>query len=384
MTHRISSDCILIADDLTGACDTGVQFARHGLSSYAWCDLSRPPTWSSDVVTVNTDSRCDELASARAKIQQVANLCANIRPGILTKKIDSTFRGNVGQEILETMHSFHRKCAIIAPAYPAMGRTVENGVLKITDGTTLRTMDIRRLLEEQGISAQSIAESPGKVDDIVASIRGVATGPKSFIVDTTSQTDLDDLVSVIHDPHHQLLWVGSGGLGLALARRLGQPIAHRLPPPRDASVLFWIGSTCPATIEQRRFLMANSDASEVTAEPGALEIARRAIREKRHLIVSVDRDSASRDGVVTLLDGLKHLPLAALVLTGGDTAAEACKALEIESIQLVDEIAPGIPWGFLHGGGFDNLPVATKAGGFGRPDALLHCASVFASRKAMA
>ena len=384
MTDRVSSDCILIADDLTGACDTGVQFARYGLSSYAWSDLSRAPGWSSNVVSVNTDSRCDELARSKTKIQQVANLCVDVRPKILIKKIDSTLRGNVGQEILATMESFHRDFAIIAPAYPAMGRTVENGVLEINDGTTPRRIDIRRLLEEQGISAEYLADSPGAVDDIVASLRGVATRRKLFIADSANQADLDELVSNAHDPRHHLLWVGAAGLGLAVARHLGQPIAHRLPPPKDASVLFWIGSTCPATIEQRRFLIANSDAVEVAAEPGALETARHAINAKRHLIVSVERNSASRDGVVAFLDGLKGLPLAALVLTGGDTAAQACKALGIDPIQLMDEIAPGIPWGFLHGGSFENLPVATKAGGFGGPDALLHCAWAFAPRKAMA
>jgi uncharacterized protein YgbK (DUF1537 family) len=51
----------------------------------------------------------------------------------------------------------------------------------------------------------------------------------------------------------------------------------------------------------------------------------------------------------------------------------------------MDEIAPGMPWGQFRGGSFDNLPVATKAGGFGDPDALLHCATVFTShRKGMA
>jgi uncharacterized protein YgbK (DUF1537 family) len=124
---------------------------------------------------------------------------------------------------------------------------------------------------------------------------------------------------------------------------------------------------------------------EIAAEPGALESAHLAIRKQRHLIVTVEREFAGSGSVVSFLNGLKGLPIAAMVLSGGDTATAACKALGIDSIQLMDEIAPGIPWGIFRGGSFDGLPVATKAGGFGGPDALLNCASVFSShRKAMA
>ena len=54
-----------------------------------------------------------------------------------------------------------------------------------------------------------------------------------------------------------------------------------------------------------------------------------------------------------------------------------CNGLGAHAIRLVDEIAPGIPWGNLSGGSFDGSPVATKAGGFGDRDALLRCEEFF-------
>ena len=149
-------ECILIADDLTGACDTGVQFARYGLASEVCVDLSCTLGWSSNVVAVNTDSRCDEVTTAKEKIQHFADLCSGVQPEILIKKIDSTLRGNVGQEILATMDSFHRDCAIIAPAFPAMGRTVKNGTLEWKDGPTAGKIDIRSLLQREGIPTENI------------------------------------------------------------------------------------------------------------------------------------------------------------------------------------------------------------------------------------
>jgi hypothetical protein len=63
-------------------------------------------------------------------------------------------------------------------------------------------------------------------------------------------------------------------------------------------------------------------------------------------------------------------PTAALVLTGGDTAAFVLRALDASRILLAGETAPGIPWGVIQGGDADGCIVVTKSGGFGRLDTL--------------
>ncbi|SPE42145.1 conserved hypothetical protein [Candidatus Sulfopaludibacter sp. SbA3] len=67
----------------------------------------------------------------------------------------------------------------------------------------------------------------------------------------------------------------------------------------------------------------------------------------------------------------------ALVLSGGDTAAAVCRLIGARRIDLCDEILPGIPWGILRCGRFDGVPVVTKSGGFGAPDALIRVAEFF-------
>src|SRR5690349_21032114 len=99
MTARADPESILLPDDVAGACDTGRQFARHGLSSEVWLDPTRVPSRLAQVVALNTDSRCDEVTAAKTKLQQIASPSSDIKPGILLRKIDSTLRGNVGQEI---------------------------------------------------------------------------------------------------------------------------------------------------------------------------------------------------------------------------------------------------------------------------------------------
>ena len=127
--------------------------------------------------------------------------------------------------------------------------------------------------------------------------------------------------------------------------------------------------------------MKDSAAIEIVAEPGTVAIARRAIQKKRCLILKVEREYATRHSLDVFLNGLRDLPLAGMLFTGGDTAMLVCNRLGAYAIRLMDEIAPGMPWGNLCGGSFDGLPVVTKAGGFGGRDALLHCAEFFGSCK---
>jgi hypothetical protein len=64
------------------------------------------------------------------------------------------------------------------------------------------------------------------------------------------------------------------------------------------------------------------------------------------------------------------VPTAALILTGGETAAYVLRALNARSILLAGEVAPGIPWGYIEGGDANGCLVVTKSGGFGPHDAL--------------
>ena len=62
-----------------------------------------------------------------------------------------------------------------------------------------------------------------------------------------------------------------------------------------------------------------------------------------------------------------------LILTGGETALTVCRAMGGTSIEVLGEALPGVPLGVLRGPGWE-VPLATKSGGFGAPDALLRTA----------
>ena len=87
-------DTVIVADDVTGAGDTAVQFAQEGWT--AELRLRRGADGDAQVVAVSTDSRAcseeDAAARVRAAVAQT--------PGThVFKKIDSTLRGPIRAEI---------------------------------------------------------------------------------------------------------------------------------------------------------------------------------------------------------------------------------------------------------------------------------------------
>ena len=60
-----------------------------------------------------------------------------------------------------------------------------------------------------------------------------------------------------------------------------------------------------------------------------------------------------------------------MILIGGDTAIKIYRSLDAAAIRIEGEVQPGVPHGRWVGGRFSELPVVTKAGGFGQADTLV-------------
>jgi uncharacterized protein YgbK (DUF1537 family) len=149
------------------------------------------------------------------------------------------------------------------------------------------------------------------------------------------------------------------------------------PRRRRGGILFCIGSNHPATVEQQNALADCRTTLAVSAEETSPEEIRSALSRGVHVVLRIPcgRIAPAR---FRELAGRVRAPL---VLSGGDTASAVCGALYAREILLNREIAPGIPRGILRGGILHGVPVATKSGGFGGPDALIQVADYFAHPK---
>lgn len=399
-------DVAIIADDLTGAADSGIQFARAGYrTAVAFSGLPIPPSEGLDATAVDTDSRLLPSQEARERVRNAGQALKDAR--IVYKKIDSTLRGPFSTESEAVLDSTGRAKAIVAPAFPSTGRSTLEGVqllhgdpvhetgLANDPHTPVKEGHIPSTLAAAGL--EDIAtlgtgdlEDPGKVREILDGARWV-------VADAEEDRHLEALVRAVPDPA-EVLWIGSAGLAAALSRVYPGPHAAAAgvsdsdaPIRTSRRILVVVGSTNEVVREQLRCVAGESETVSVPLDSravadgnsdeavrAAFESAREALEKGSNTVLyttvgeDLDSECAERlvEDVAEVVAGLSEEGLfEALVLTGGDTAVHVARALGAQGIVLKEEIEAGVPVGTLIGP--NPYPVVTKAGGFGAPDTLL-------------
>jgi uncharacterized protein YgbK (DUF1537 family) len=351
--HSNADRVFLLADDLTGACDSGAAFLASGHSVRVMLDAASPHGHHSEsVLAFTTETR---TLSPEQAAELVTGVVANLKnassPHLLFKKVDSAARGHFGAETLAALNASGAVLALVAPAFPQAGRTVHAGILSIRDAaaqdTTVALRDLFPALEDSHIDTLAAAAEPELEQGIV---RALATGIRVLLCDAQTQADLERLAAVASRLQQPILWTGSAGLAYALAatRPASSPMPPLQPTQREGRTILFVGTDHPVTTLQVSHLEA--DRSD-------------------HTIHRVNWKSPSPQEIRA---AFAAAPTAALVLTGGETAAFVLRALGASSILLAGELAPGIPWGLIEGRAADGCIAVTKSGGFGAHDILLH------------
>jgi uncharacterized protein YgbK (DUF1537 family) len=335
----------LLADDLTGACDAAVAFLPTGRAVRVWLGAAATFPATEPVQAFNTDSRSLSPAKASRIVARTAAALALNSQTLLFKKIDSAARGPFAAEILAAHRVFGSRAVLLAPAFPAAGRTVRNGILEIQDATGQRTqIDIASLFPPNRRNLIALVSRP---EELAAAL---GTGKSVLLCDSSTQSDLEALVRAT-EQFPGLLFAGSAGLALALASHDARRI-RRVPPPSASRV--------PSRILTRTMLVAGSDHPVTKLQLETLDrIDSRAVQ-----VLRLDFGPSDR---ARILDAFRTFAPRALILTGGDTASLAAGTLGAHSFILHGELAPGIPWGIVQGGMAEGCIVITKSGGFGAP-----------------
>jgi uncharacterized protein YgbK (DUF1537 family) len=348
----------ILADDLTGACDAAVAFTSA--CSPVRVHINGEPSEAAGVQATTTESRDLSVAEARVRVRSIAErLPADVE---LFKKIDSVFRGNTAAETAVTLRHARYDLAVVAPAYPALGRTVHEGVLHIHDAAGDRSLPIAELLANAGCS---LTELPAglSAEELTAALRAFLNNPSPAILcDTATQDDLAHIVSAARSLGKKILWIGSGGLAHALAAAL-RPLKPRpAPSPRFGHAIFFIGSPHLVTRKQVEHLQSSTRIAEYRSDA--------ACSSATDLLVPVVLDQTSAEEIRGAISAHDPSQIGCLFMTGGDTAHFVCRALGIHALRLQREFAPGVPLAIAEGGPFDGVSVVLKSGGFGEPDLL--------------
>jgi uncharacterized protein YgbK (DUF1537 family) len=394
----------VIADDLTGAADSGVQLTRAGYrTAVAFRGSPVSPADDLDAVAVDTDSRAMSADSAAKLVVEAGHSVRDAR--VVFKKVDSTLRGPIAAELSAALEATGREVAVLCPAFPDAGRTVSGGVLLVNGVpvhetgfrddpvTPVRESHLPTLLSEVCPTLATLS-----TDDLgnVGRVQSVLVNSNCVVADAGTDAELEALVRAVPDPA-SVLWVGSAGLVRAFGVvHAGPRAAEPGETPGSASrVVVVVGSLNAVArkqleVLQREVYMAPvalnaaallEDSSEGAME-GAIAGARSALLDGRSVVMysTADRsferiaraDAARRvaESLAEVVAGLSEEGLFdALVLTGGDTAVGVAQRLGATGVLLQGEVEPGVPVGTLIGP--RPYRVVTKAGGFGDPATLL-------------
>ena len=409
---------LVVADDLTGAVDTGVQFSRRNLKTVVVTGNKtiHKSLLDCDVLVADTESRYDDWKTAYKKAWETGIKAGSENIKFIYKKIDSTMRGNVGAEIAGLMDSLKIAHTFVVPALPLYGRTTINGNVYI-DGVLLAETDYandpKNPVKESYIPAIISKQCDKKTgvisfkdllsgkQEIVLKLKDLMnSGTEIIVIDAKDEEDLELIASVVTGIQKRVIYAGCSGFAEKLA---GYFELHK----GKKSNIVIAGSVNKITARQTEFAarslkikVIDIDAEDIisgrsdTEKKRILKLAEKSIAAGDDLIIrsassplSVKKcfergkkigldDFSVSDLVANFLGELAgefiiKNSLKGIVLTGGDTAIKTLNALHINGVVVKNEIMHGIPYGYLNDKKYGDLMVITKAGGFGGEDAIV-------------
>jgi uncharacterized protein YgbK (DUF1537 family) len=403
--------CIL-ADDLTGAADAGALFAAHDLQVTLLLEPSvaadSPP--SLDVGVLTTESRALAAPVAYERALHAVRVGARLGAEHFLVKLDSTLRGNLGAPIDAVLDHGGGRAAVVCPAFPELGRTVLGGRLLI-DGvpvsstamgidpvTPVTDSHIARLLRRQTdrrVDAVRLPAVEAGSDRLTRDLRAlIAGGATIVVVDAVETRHLDTIVQAA-ERCEDIVLCGSAGIAGSLAAACGQRRSPSLQPRADPGpTLAVVGSLHPASRSQAGELSSRSGWQTVAldrrgtsagAEDWPVERERLldelSLGQPSGVLVTVDAalsdervPGAHRLITARLADLAARVAQVAqptkLILTGGETAHAVMTRCGVDRLDVLGEVAPGIPQSRARTPCGLDWVIVTKAGGFGDPGTL--------------
>ena len=428
------SQCLVIADDLTGGNATGVLLAKTGYSSRSVLSRGHGRNDSAftdcDCLIITTDSRAVSQEEAYSRVKDAADTFRTGSTKLFCKRIDTTLRGNLGSETDAMLDSLGEEyIAVCAPCFPSSGRILAGGYLlvnglplhktniAIDPKTPVKTSDIAEVFRSQSrnkVSSLYISDLMDGKHALAAKINSLAeSGSRIIIIDCITHEDLNLIADAVITSRRKIIAADPGEFTATLARKIITPqgksehlkilavVGSVNSNTREQMENLWLAQRPIANVfaETRKFLGGESsreqEISRVTEEILRLAETNTVLTITGDGIYPEKRiDFRQYSGDIDMLTGVINESLAEIALrvlraeksfrgiyaTGGDVTQALCDKFGASGLDLKDEVLPLAAYGLFRGGGFDGLHVVTKGGSQGNSDAVNLCVNYLKSK----
>lgn len=388
---------LVIADDLTGALDTGVQFSKSGAKTKVLVlqdsyKIVFPLDF--DVIVIDTETRHLDSHEAYTVVKKLTASAVKKGFRLFYKKTDSLLRGNIGAELSALMDGADKNKLFFFPSFPQIGRTVKNGVLYINDIPVSDTEVAKDLFNPVPSSCVSTIIRM-QTEKEVFSNREDLSSSGIYIFDSETEEEMRCKAQMIGE-ENLLLSAGCAGFASVLCKVLGfTNIEDYVCDDLDDNFLVISGTPNAVTLSQIEYAEKKGMARILLPQElkDSEEVKDEKIKEFATLVidclhdkgwVAVDVGKAETSRIIeeeissleikrrTISKNMGRLAKfifdnnidSTTLLVGGDILFAALNAMNIKEIIPKCEIQPGVVLMEME---YKNkkYKVATKSGGFG-------------------
>lgn len=427
----------IIADDLTGANDSALQFHIKGAKTQILLNDEVEPsdTANTQIWAISTESRNVTPHDAYEQVKHTTKrFLENLKPDYFFKKIDSTIRGNIAVETLGILEVLQWDAVIVMPAFPTEGRITVGGyhMLKgIPIERTEMARDPHSPISESYLPKLLKAQLPENFHNLVGQIELstvmdgagpilfrinelIKEGKKLIVADAVSTTDIEQLVLAIDKSDYKILPAGTAAAANAFSNiwfpedteERQQEAIPTLPK------LIISGSATQITASQIEHLEQGDEFDDnllsisidlqtvlggvkeelVDRIVSNLEQGNIVLVHTSNLIKNFDgfSDESLRAEITkaelasTITDYLSELTRQVvakkeliLITLGGETSYKCCAEIGATQLKLVEEVAPAIALGISN----NNQWIVTKSGNLGGVSTLTDILRYFENHK---
>lgn len=386
-------EIVILADDLTGAMDTGVQFTKYGISTIVTTKLDTEVLTTTDAraLVINTESRHLKEKIAKQKIMDILKILKTFPIKYYYKKVDSTLRGNIRGELEGFMEELKIFSLPFIPAFPKSKRTIKKGILyvnKVEINQTEFANDILNPISESyipDIIKSNIPISLFENENFSSLKEGIC------LFDSSEDKELEKIGNILYQNNQLFYTAGSAGFAEIIAKKLGTSSPSTFKKNiKNENILFICGSINPISIEQCEYAsqnfktlnlniddLLNQDLKNYIAQlKNYKNILVRTVKDKKDILISEkyfnDKNIPLKEGALNISKELgkltKHIlditDTDILIVFGGDTLISILNALNCSLIFPITEITPGVVLGKIKLSDKE-IFLITKAGGFG-------------------